>query len=132
MRLYRMKRFPAAWNVYDGYEISGLDGFDVRNLAAKEIRWAVYWYGYGSYEGSGVLLGRREKDWIVLDLGHCSCYGPTDKEGDEWPSLEAIEAGKTRDGLYEMRELMLAAPMIDAGGIPDPELFEAQDVKGQR
>jgi len=46
---------------------------DPTNSGADEI---IYWYSSGSYCGAGTALLRKGDQWAVLDLGHCSCYGP--------------------------------------------------------
>ncbi len=38
----------------------------------------IYWYSSGSYCGAGQALIRKGKKYALIDLGHCSCYGPWD------------------------------------------------------
>jgi hypothetical protein len=38
----------------------------------------VYYYVYGSYEGSGFAAFVYKDKYGYTDLGHCSCYGPVD------------------------------------------------------
>ena len=38
-----------------------------------------YWYSYGCYEGAGqAIFHVPNLGWFHHDMGHCSCYGPTD------------------------------------------------------
>ena len=51
-------------------------------------------YECGSHEGDGYALVLRP-DWTVelLNLSHCSCYGPYDKLNNvsqSWPSVELL------------------------------------------
>jgi hypothetical protein len=55
-----------------------------------EMLWVVYWYDDYCYEGRGTaiiaLLGDKFR---VVNLGHCSCHGPTDRlRGDVLPRNE--------------------------------------------
>ena len=52
------------------YELNGLRDYGVEVVA----------YNYTSmpYEGQGPLIFRHNKLWKYHDMGHCSCYGPTD------------------------------------------------------
>ena len=52
-------------------EAIGLSGFE----------WLVYYYEAGAYEGSGYFVAKHKSEMtcIVDNLGHCSCYGPTDR-----------------------------------------------------
>jgi hypothetical protein len=38
----------------------------------------VYAYSEGNYDGSGFAACRVGTQWFYLELGHCSCYGPTE------------------------------------------------------
>lgn len=38
-----------------------------------------YHYTSGSYEGSGALLAVNGNETVIHNMGHCSCYGPTDE-----------------------------------------------------
>jgi len=38
----------------------------------------IYDYSSGSYEGSGNALFRKNGKWFLHNMGHCSCYGPTE------------------------------------------------------
>ncbi len=70
MRLVQVE-MPASYiNDYTQQEID----YDLDKLAGADI--VVYWYGAGSYEGSGQLVARKDGLWFYESLSHCSCYGP--------------------------------------------------------
>lgn len=44
------------------------------------LAWFVYAYTQGSYEGSGTAAFKTaDGKYGSADLGHCSCYGPTER-----------------------------------------------------
>lgn len=53
-----------------------------------------YYYEYTSYDGRGLALLRRGTEFAIHDLGHCSCYGPTDyfssNDVDWYPSIKSL------------------------------------------
>lgn len=59
-----------------------------------EVRTIWYWYGYGAYEGSGnMVVLMQDGTWDWMDIGHCSCYGPTDQvdlKGEKYKSLDSL------------------------------------------
>jgi hypothetical protein len=38
----------------------------------------IYAYSTGEYDGSGMAVWRKDKEWSYHGLAHCSCYGPTE------------------------------------------------------
>lgn len=53
---------------------------------------AAYVYTYGGYEGRGIILATDGKGkWTFGNLGHCSCYGPLERNGS-WPHYTKQEA----------------------------------------
>jgi len=57
-----------------------------------EVEFVVYWYEAGSYEGSGTAyLKDTEGNWWTKNLGHCSCYGPWDSDGNGWNAISYEE-----------------------------------------
>jgi len=38
----------------------------------------VYWYEYGNYDGQGIAIAKVGRTHHYANLGHCSCYGPTE------------------------------------------------------
>lgn len=75
MKIHNINKFPPAYEYQHG-TIESLDPSDFKSLGVDEV-W--YWYASGSYEGSGQMLMRRGNLYDTHDMGHCSCYGPTDQ-----------------------------------------------------
>ena len=57
-------------------ELNASSEDNIRDLGCK---WFVYYYESGSYEGSGFAVWKIKDKFFYDDLGHCSCYGPTDR-----------------------------------------------------
>jgi hypothetical protein len=60
----------------DEFDESELE--DVKKLDADIF---VYAYETGSYEGSGFAIWKKDDKYYYHELGHCSCYGPTENLG---------------------------------------------------
>lgn len=70
-----MKIFKAEYKGYlDGGESEEVDF----NGYLNGTDWIVYNYKTGCYEGSGVSIHKKQGKYYQSNLGHCSCYGPTD------------------------------------------------------
>lgn len=54
-----------------------LCNFDLECIA-ELCQEAWYWYVSDDYDGQGDILLKKEDQWEANNLGHCSCYGPTD------------------------------------------------------
>ncbi len=53
-----------------------LDEWDFNKLN-DDVKWLVYYYTSGSYDGSGYAVWQNENGTFgSTSLGHCSCYGP--------------------------------------------------------
>jgi hypothetical protein len=64
---------------------------DLCNLVEKNALFVIYWYGSGSYEGSGDLVVVFDDGSVdTISLGHCSCNGPLD-------DLSALKRGAYKD-----------------------------------
>ena len=62
----------------NGYrEDATLEKYEIEAFSDADEVW--YEYEYGSYEGYGYALLRKGDYYDLYDMGHCSCYGPTDK-----------------------------------------------------
>jgi hypothetical protein len=55
-----------------------LDNSELENFKDLKADYVVYYYEYGSYEGSGFAVWKKDGKYGYSDLSHCSCYGPTD------------------------------------------------------
>lgn len=57
-----------------------LDKYDLKYLDEEAYEYFIYSYEVGCYDGSGVaVLKDNNGKFILLDLGHCSCYGPLEE-----------------------------------------------------
>ena len=76
-----------------GTNTDPLDSYDMEYFGST-IEEVWYWYTQGHYEGNGALIARNyENKFIAHDMGHCSCYGPTDRfNASEAKSLAEIRA----------------------------------------
>lgn len=62
-----------------------LEPYDLEKIETQsknlryDIKEFVYWYRIRLYEGSGcaIFLDKNDK-WHIIDLGHCSCFGPVE------------------------------------------------------
>lgn len=61
-------------------------------LNVEKYVWLIAWYEDYGYEGGGMAAALR-KDGIVeyKNLGHCSCYGPTDSWDADSTKVELAE-----------------------------------------
>jgi hypothetical protein len=75
------------------------DHYMLSELCKDEYEWVVYEYEAGDYCGSGDMVALAKDGQLhYQDLGHCSCYGPT--EG--WPQEKLVVAdiyGETGNAL---------------------------------
>ena len=78
---------------YSSYEDESLSDFYIdmlKEMGFEEIR---YFYGTGSYCGTGELIALKDGLWYQHDMGHCSCYGPVDSDitfTKGFPTLDAL------------------------------------------
>ena len=68
-----------------------LDDYEIKNIEKLEADWCVYYYKSGSYEGSGFAVWKKYNKFYYHDMGHCSCYGPTDEMKRVGGGLEKLE-----------------------------------------
>lgn len=63
-----------------------LSKYDLEYLDKEAYEYLIYNYEVGGYDGSGAaVLKDKNGKFILIDLGHCSCYGPL-----EMPHPECI------------------------------------------
>ncbi len=96
------------------YEINeGLGPYKYDEIRDK-YQWIVVDYTTGCYEGWGtaVALGYNDKlySW---NLGHCSCYGPTDGEPRE---IALDDITKMRDSVHSEFEEKLIQKVLELTG----------------
>lgn len=70
-----------------------LSEYELERFKEKtKAEWAVYDYEIGHYDGSGFMIWRKNKKYYYHDMGHCSCYGPTEEvAGISYNSFKEIE-----------------------------------------
>ena len=57
-----------------------LNEYDLEYLDKEAYEYLIYNYEVGYYDGSGVaVLKDNNGKFILMDLGHCSCYGPLEE-----------------------------------------------------
>ena len=66
-----------------------LSEYDLDHILADLVEWVVYWYDLDWYDGSGQMVALRKDGQLeVLNLVHCSCYGPLDGWGGTLITVE--------------------------------------------
>jgi len=70
---------------------SDLTNSELDDIVLLGIDECWYWYWAGNYEGSGQILMRKGELYDIDSLGHCSCYGPTEKLSFNGKKLEEIQ-----------------------------------------
>lgn len=69
-----------------------LSKYELKNVKKLKADWFVYIYQYGSYEGYGMAIWKKDGKYFYSSLGHCSCNGPTeDLSSISYNSLDEIE-----------------------------------------
>ena len=87
----------------DKYDL-GPDDIDDSEMP-EEFEWIVYYYTAGNYDGDGIAVWKLGDKYGWQDMGHCSCYGPTNHISDrEFNSL---------DDLYEVCSNELQGQLSD-------------------
>ena len=57
-----------------------LSKYDLEYLDKEAYEYLIYNYEVGYYGGSGAaVLKDNDGKFILIDLGHCSCYGPLEE-----------------------------------------------------
>lgn len=57
-----------------------LDGYDLEYLDKEAYEYLVYNYKISPWEGDGAaVLKDNDGKFILIDLGHCSCFGPLEE-----------------------------------------------------
>lgn len=66
------------------YELEGVE----KQFPAAEYPVVAYSYEIGNYDGSGFIAGvNQDRQVLGFNMGHCSCYGPTDPAHQGPPKL---------------------------------------------
>ena len=68
-----------------------LDEYELEKLYLKADDVVIYKYEQGAYDGNGIIVVKHGNGSVqYANLGHCSCYGPTDQVTWSDISLEAL------------------------------------------
>lgn len=69
-----------------------LNKYDLEYLDKEAYEYLIYNYEAGDYQGDGAaVLKDNNGKFILIDLGHCSCYGPLEERNPKCIySLEEI------------------------------------------
>jgi hypothetical protein len=104
-QLERPKELIYDYDDWTECELGEWDINDIKRIGVEEI-W--YWYQTGSYEGSGQLLMRIGNEYDLIDLGHCSCNGPTEDVTFNGSSFNELENSRT-EGLKVYTDILFEA-----------------------
>ena len=59
---------------------NSLDEYDLKYLDKEAYEYLIYNYEVDDYDGSGAaVLKDKNGKFALIDLGHCSCYGPLEE-----------------------------------------------------
>lgn len=89
MEIHNLNKIPDGYE-YGHSDLSELDEYDIEYVDKLGIDEAWYWYTTAPYEGSGQMVMRKGMLFDVHDMGHCSCFGPTEHisfKGKTWEDL---------------------------------------------
>lgn len=111
MIIHNLNQFPAELDYKYG-SISELDSYDMEALDKYDADEVWYWYACGSYEGSGQMLIRKGDLYGIHDMGHCSCYGPLDRNRSQLKPFEELKSSCSSEYLKEVECLFIAAELI--------------------
>lgn len=110
MIIKRLEQLPERFSGVYSYTSEPLSSYDVDKLESFGFQEVRYYYGVGYYEGGGFALLNHNGRWFKHDMGHCSCYGPTDHlelSGNGFATLDEMKASCTPEALSEI------APLLD-------------------
>lgn len=86
------------------YKVRGCDAlsdYDFNGLKKIDPDLFVYSYEYGSYEGSGFAVWRKDGKYGYAYLGHCSCNGPLEDVNSIYYSLKDMKKIVANANSYE-------------------------------
>lgn len=104
-------RKPLDINRYQSYEDVALSDYDIDELKKQGFEEVRYFYGDGSYCGTGELIALKDGLWYHWDMGHCSCYGPVDSDitaTKGFPTLDALMESCTKELQQDLKILIEA------------------------
>lgn len=68
-----------------------IDNYGAPADALKNAKVYLAWYGYGSYEGSSLVIFEKDGKLYEVNGGHCSCNGLEGQWKPEETSWEALD-----------------------------------------
>lgn len=79
--------------------VSELDEYGLRHLRENhpDAIYVVYDYEHPDYEGWGQAVVKTPDGFWSINLGHCSCYGPTDEMGTKTTLEEILNSDSIHD-----------------------------------
>ena len=83
--------------IYRIEESDELGDYELEDIEKLNARWLVYYYEEGDYEGSGFAVWESDGKLYYHDMGHCSCYGPTEEMKNVMPIENISEIEKFAD-----------------------------------
>lgn len=123
--LYNLNKLVCEY--HDNYCISSLGASELDELNRHSAEVAFYWYGAGSYEGSGRLIFMKDEEWHLVDLGHCSCYGPDERirdyTGTGYSSFEDLEKACSHEYYKSVLPLLELAKSKGYGSAKPDEII---------
>lgn len=102
-----MRTLKAKYIGYMSKEEQESDDIDFYNLLPG-ADWIVYNYQTAPYEGSGVSIHKKDGKYYQSNLGHCSCYGPTEnlEEKEGYDSIESLLKNCSKNLINEIQPLL--------------------------
>ena len=100
MIIHNINMFPRGVNFYS--DLKELSQWDIEKIEEEDAGIDEIWYYYvnGGYDGGGQLLLRKGDKYHLHDMGHCSCYGPTDRLNIQWCDFDELKA-RCSEGLMK-------------------------------
>lgn len=117
MILHRVDAKPRTW--HDGCVADDICTYPWEQKALDDTGadegW--YWYVNCGYDGAGTLLLRKESWWRLVELYHCSCFGPLEHlmTSEDWTTLDNLVSSMSADAMIDLR------PLLDACGYKPKE-----------
>jgi hypothetical protein len=109
-----VQNFSSVDDIVDSY-----GGTSQEDLSGAIIHLA--WYGYGSYNGSSLVVYEKEGKLFEVNGSHCSCHGLEEQWQPEETTLAALAMRDISDGEYdgsgEAQKVLAAFIASKSGGV---------------
>lgn len=70
---------------------TAMDEYDLKHVTEVPFDLLVYSYETGSYDGSGIAVGKMGDKYFYHEMGHCSCNGPMEGFTTSANALHTLE-----------------------------------------